>query len=106
MVKLYPQKLVNIITMDALQDKLREMFRRYEVSGYTIIRVNGEGNSGESWGMLDFEASIMVKVILPEEKLQRLLNGLERQINKGYHLTIFVNDVEVITPEKFSTPLK
>ncbi len=105
MANLYPHKLVNIITMDILQDKLCEMFRRHGVSGYTIIRARGEGASGEMAGTLDFEASIMIKVILPEEKLQRLLDGLQRQINKGYHLTIFVSDVEVISPEKFSTPL-
>ncbi len=105
MVTLYQHKLVNIITMDVLQDKLAEMFRRHGVSGYTILRVRGEGRSGEAAGTLDFEANIMVKVILPEEKLQRLLDGLERQINKGYHLTIFVSDVDVMSPEKFSMPL-
>jgi len=105
MPNLFPHKLVNVITIDVLQDKLREMFRRHGVSGYTIIRVRGEGACGESAGTLDFEASIMVKVILPEEKLQRLLDGLQRQIAKGYHLTIFVQDVQVISPEKFSKPM-
>ena len=105
MANLYPHKLVNIITMDVLQEKLREMFRRHGVSGYTIIRVRGEGRSGESAGTLDTETNILVKVILPEAKLQRLLDGLQRQIDKGYHLTIFVNDVEVISPDKFLTPL-
>jgi len=106
MANLYPHKLVNVVTLDVLQDKLKEMFRRHGVSGYTIIRVTGEGDSGESAGTLDFEANIMIKVIIPEEKLQRLLDGLQRQIAKGYHLTIFVSDIEVITPEKFSTPLE
>jgi len=105
MTNLYPHKLVNIITMDILQDKLAEMFRRHGVSGYTILRVRGEGASGESAGTMDFEASIMIKVIVPEEKLQRLLDGLQRQVDRGYHLTIFVSDVEVIAPHKFSKPL-
>lgn len=106
MANLYPHKLVNIITMDILQDKLAEMFRRHGVSGYTILRVRGEGASGEIAGTLDFEASIMIKVIVPEEKLERLLNGLQRQKERGYHLTIFVSDVEVIAPDKFSKPLQ
>ncbi len=105
MAELYPHKLVNIITLDVLQDKLSKMFRRHQVSGYTIIRVRGEGASGEMAGTLDFEANIMIKVILPEEKLQRLLDGLQRQINRGYHLTVFVSDVDVMTPEKFLRPL-
>ena len=102
---LYPHKLVNVITLDVLEEKLTEMFRRHGVSGYTIFRARGEGGSGEAAGTLDFEANIMVKVIVPEEKLQRLLDGLQRQIKKGYHLTIFVSDVEVISPEKFSKPM-
>ncbi|MDH5301387.1 MAG: DUF190 domain-containing protein [Gammaproteobacteria bacterium] len=106
MPKLYPYKLVNVITMDVLQDKLREMFRRHGVSGYSIIRVYGEGICGELEGSLDFEANIMVKVIVPEEKLQRLLDGLQRQIAKGYRLTIFVSDIQVIAPEKFSKPME
>lgn len=105
MAILYPHKLVNIITMDILEDKLREMFRRHGVSGYTIVRVRGEGASGESSIAMDFEASILIKVILPEDKLQRLLDGLQRQKDKGYHLTIFVYDVQVLTPEKFLKPL-
>ncbi len=106
MADLYPHKLVNIITMDVLQEKLAEMFRRYGVSGYTIIRARGEGATGELVGALDFDASILVKVIIPEEKLQRLLNGLQRQLEKGYRLTVFVSDVDVLTPEKFSKPLE
>ena len=106
MPKLYPHKLVNIITLDLLQEKLSEMFRRHEVSGYTILRARGGGVSGEAAGTLDFEANIMIKVILPEHKLQRLLDGLQRQIDRGYHLTVFVSDVDVISPEKFSNPLK
>ena len=92
--------------MDALQEKLRDMFRRHEVSGYTIIRVRGEGRSGESAGTLDFETNIMIKVILPEEKLQRLLDGLQRQKAKGYHMKVFINDIQVTDPDKYSMPLQ
>ncbi len=106
MAELYPHKLVNIITLDVLADKLSQMFRRHEVSGYTIIRARGEGASGEVASTLDFEANIMIKVILPESKLQRLLDGLQRQIDRGYHLTVFVSDVDVLSPEKFSRPLE
>lgn len=103
MATLYPYKLVNVITSGVLQDKLIEIFRRHGVSGYTIIQVTGEGASSSA---LDFEATVMVKVIAPVEKLQRLLDALQRLIDKGYHLTIFVSDVDVITPEKFSKELK
>lgn len=103
MATLYPHRLVNIITSDVLEDKLTTMFRRHGVSGYTIIHVTGEGATS---GILDFEASIMVKVILPEEKLERMLDALQLQIDRGYNLTIFVSDIEVLTPEKFSKGMR
>ena len=105
MATLYPHRLVNIITLDLLEERLCKMFRSHGVSGYTILRARGEGASGELAGTLDFEANILVKVILPDEKLQDLLDGLEGLTAKGYHLTVFVSEIEVITPEKFSKPM-
>ena len=101
MVTLYPEKLLNIITSDSLEEKLVASFRKYGVSGYTILRARGEGSSGVQADMTGFETNILIKVILPEERLQDLLESLVRKIQKGYHLTVYVSDVQVITPEKF-----
>ena len=101
MVALYPEKLLNIITSDSLEEKLVASFKKYGVSGYTILRARGEGSSGVQADMTGFETNIFIKVILPEERLQDLLESLVRKIRKGYHLTVYVSDVQVITPEKF-----
>ena len=101
MVTLYPEKLLNIITISSMEDTLVASFKKYGVSGYTILRARGEGSSGHEADISGFDANILVKVILPEAKMQPLLESLARKIRKGYHLTIFIADVEVITPEKF-----
>ncbi len=106
MVTLYPEKLLNIISIDSMEDRLVEMFKKYGASGYTILRARGEGSSGLQADISGFDANILVKVIVPLENLEVLLESIERKINKGYHLTVFVSDVEVITPEKFSKPLR
>lgn len=106
MTKLHRHKLVSIITLDVLEERLCKTFRKHGVSGYTIVRARGEGASGECAGTLDFEANILVKVIIPNEKLELLMESLERLIDKGYHLTIYVSDIEVIRPEKFSKPME
>jgi len=105
MVTLYPEKLINIITNDALEDKLVDSFRKYGVSGYTILRARGAGSSGRQADMTGFDANILVKVIMPEERMQDLLDSLERKIHKGYHLTVFITDIEVMTPGKFDKTL-
>jgi len=106
MVTLYPQKLLNIITTDALEEKLVSSFKKYGASGYTILRARGEGSSGLQSDMTGFDANIMVKVIIPQERLEIMLDSLERKINKGYHLTVFISDVEVMTPAKFDKRLR
>ena len=101
MVTLYPEKMLNIITTDSLEEKLVASFKKYGVSGYTILRTRGEGSSGVQADMTGFETNVLFKVILPEDRLQDLLESLTRKIKKGYHLTVYVSDVQVITPEKF-----
>lgn len=106
MTSLYPMKLLNIITIDAMEGKLVESFKKYGVSGYTVLRARGEGSSGVEADISGFDANIVVKVITPQERLEPLLESLERKIKKGYHLTVFVSDVDVMTPEKFGLPVE
>ncbi|MBN4078604.1 transcriptional regulator [Gammaproteobacteria bacterium AH-315-C21] len=106
MNRLYPEKLLNIITIDALEEKLVESFKKYGASGYTILRAQGEGSSGVRSDMTGFDANIMIKVIMPPERLTAMLDSLERKINKGHHLTVFIIDVEVLSPEKFNARMR
>lgn len=106
MLTLYPEKLVNIITTEFMEERLVNAFKKYGASGYTILRARGEGSSGLPSDMTGFDANIMVKVILPEDRMPALLDSLARKIQKGYHLTVFIADVLVITPEKFDQSLR
>lgn len=103
MHRLFPEKLVTIITSDVLEDKLVAIVRNRGASGYTIVRARGAGSSGEQSAMLDIDTNIKFHVILPTERMTGLLDDLERLMQKGYHLTIFVSDVSVLGPEKYTT---
>ncbi|WP_299436423.1 hypothetical protein [uncultured Rhodospira sp.] len=103
MVDLYPEKLISIITTSALEERLVRIFRERGTSGYTIVPARGAGSRGEQSG-LDFDANILVKVILPADRLDPVLDDLKRLLGRGHHLTVFVSDVAVITPEKFTRP--
>ena len=106
MHRLFPEKLVTIITNDVLEDRLIACVRNRGASGYTILRARGAGSSGEESGMLAIDTNIKFHVILPPERLTGLLDDLERLMRKGYHLTVFVSDVSVLGPEKFEAPLR
>lgn len=106
MITLYPEKLLSIITNDSMEARMVSMFRKYGVSGYTIMPARGEGSSGLPSDMTGFDANILVQVIVPVERMEVLLESIERKIRKGYHLTVFIADVQVITPEKFDKHLR
>lgn len=105
MHNLAPGKLITIITTDVLEDRLVTMVRKRGASGYTIQRSRGGGSHGEQSGMLDVDTNITFHVVVPEQRLSGLLDDLQALINKRYHLTVFVSDVSVLRPDKFSEPL-
>ncbi|MQX37365.1 P-II family nitrogen regulator [Roseospira navarrensis] len=105
MVDLYPEKLVTIITTSMLEGRLVRLFRERGTSGYTIVPARGAGSRGEQTG-LDFDANILVEVILPADRLDPLLDDIKRLIARGHHLTLYVSDVSVISPEKFTRPFE
>ena len=105
MHQLYPEKIVTVITSDVLEEKLVAYVRKTGASGYTIVRARGAGSSGEQSGMLTIDTNIKMHVILPEEKLDKLLDDFERLLRKGHHLTVYVSDVSVMRPEKYRSPM-
>lgn len=105
MHRLFPEKLVTIITSDVLEDKLITRVRNRGASGYTILRARGAGSSGEQSGLLDIDANIKMHIVLPEDRLSGMLDDLEALINKGYHLIVYISDVKVLGPEKFETSM-
>jgi hypothetical protein len=105
MADLYPEKLITIITTSMLEKRLVGIFRERGTSGYTIVPARGAGARGEQTGM-DFDANILVKVVLPTDRMAPVLDDLQRLIGQGHHLTIYIGDVEVIRPEKFTKPFQ
>lgn len=105
MQRLFPQKLLTIITMDTLEDTLVNIVRTRGASGYTIVRAHGAGSSGQVSGELDVNTSIKFHVIVPQDRMSDMLDDIEALLQQGHHLTVFVSDVAVLTPEKFEKPM-
>ncbi|TNF97586.1 MAG: transcriptional regulator [Gammaproteobacteria bacterium] len=105
MQRLFPHKLLTIITTDSLEKKLVEIVRNRGASGYTIVKAHGAGSSGEVSGELDVATNIKFHVIVPQGRMSNMLDDVEALIKEGKHLTVFVSDVAVLGPEKFEQPL-
>ena len=102
MITLYPEKLLSIITISSMEDRLVSMFKKYGVSGFSILRARGEGSSGYEADISGFDSNILVTVIVSEKRMEPILESIERKLKKGYHLTTYISDVQVITPDKFN----
>ncbi|MCF6255671.1 MAG: transcriptional regulator [Gammaproteobacteria bacterium] len=102
MITLYPEKLLSIITISSMEDRLVSMFKKYGVSGFTILRARGEGSSGYEADISGFDSNILVTVIVSEKRMEPILESIERKLKKGYHLTTYISDVQVISPDKFN----
>jgi len=105
MHRLFPEKLVTVITSDVLEDRLVAAVRKRGASGYTLLRARGAGSEGLQSGMLWVDTNLLLKVIVPAERLAGLLDDLDALIARGHHLTVFVSDVTVLGHEKFERPL-
>lgn len=105
MHRLFPQKLLTIVTHDVLEERLVEMVRRRGASGYTVDKVYGAGSSGKVSGELDVDTNIKFQVIVPQGRMSGMLDDLEEMTGEGHHFTVFVSDVAVLAPEKFEIPM-
>ncbi len=101
MHRLYPEKLITVITSDVLEGRLVQVVKQRGASGYTIFRAQGAGSSGEQSGMLDIDTNIVFHVVVPLAKVSAMLDALEDLARKGHHLRVLVSDVNVLWPEKF-----
>jgi PII-like signaling protein len=106
MQRLVPEKLVTVISSDVLEERLVKVMRQCGVSGYTLLRARGAGSDGLQSGNLDVDTNVVLKVIVPPERVSSMIDRLEALIQKGYHLTVFVSDVDVLGGEKYATPLE
>lgn len=101
MHRLFPQKLLTLITTDALEPKLAEIGRNRGASGYTFLKAHGEGANGET-GELDMKVSLKCHMTVPQGKMSDILDDIEALIQEGHHLTVFVSDVAILSSEKLS----
>ncbi len=100
-VELYPEKMVTIVVSSALEDRMKRTIRSSEASGFTYFTVRGEGESGPQTGHLAGDSSTMFMVVLSKHKLETFLTSVKRLKESGHHVSVFVNDTQVMSQEKY-----
>lgn len=86
--------LITIICETVLQDRLIKLLQTLNVSGYTIVPVQGAGGHGRRMGdMAGYNTNIEVKTIVTDETSEQLLEEL-KELTQNHALIAFRHEVE------------
>lgn len=95
-------KLLTVVSEAQLEDELVHELTAQGARGYTISDARGSGARGvrdSSWSQ---GANIRVEVLCDEPTAERIVKRLRERFYADYAMVLFVHDVAVLRPEKFS----
>jgi nitrogen regulatory protein P-II 2 len=96
-----PVKLVTIIALDSLEAKIVQDMDKLEIRGYTISPAHGKGLLSKK--ISDWEGTnIRIESLVSEEKGKKLVEMIRDKYLNKYGVVLFVSDVEVLRPERYS----
>jgi len=101
MTQLVPIKMITIIALDSLQNRLVADLKKCGIKGYTIVEVEGEGL--QSTHFTDWEGrNIRIDALASDEKVLNIMQMLSELYFEKYGVIAFVSTVEVLRKERFS----
>jgi len=101
MTQLIPIKMITIVALDSLQNRLIEDLKNCGMKGYTIIEVKGEGLYEQHF--TDWEGrNIRIETLVSEEKILHIMEMLKENYFEKYGVIAFVTNVEVLRNERFN----
>jgi nitrogen regulatory protein P-II 2 len=94
-------KLVTIVALDTLQNKLIKDIKNCGCRGYTIAEVEGEGIHSKHF--TDWEGrNIKIETLVKEEVANKILEIISEKYFEKYSIIAFVSDVSVLRQDKFN----
>lgn len=100
MTQLVPIKMITIIALDSLQNRLVADLKDCGMKGYTIVEVEGEGLYEQHF--TDWEGrNIRIETIASDDKILHIMEMLSKNYFEKYGVIAFVTNVEVLRNERF-----
>lgn len=98
---LRPVKMITIIALDALENRLIEDLKACGVKGYTVSEVEGEGLHARHFSNWEGR-NIRIETLTNEENAHKIMAVLSEHYFEKYGIVAFVSTVEVLRPERFA----
>ena len=100
MTLLVPIKMITIVALDSLQNRLITDLKNCGMKGYTIAEVEGEGLQAQHF--TDWEGrNIKIETLVSESKVLHIMEMLSQNYFEKYGVIAFVTTVEVLRKERF-----
>jgi len=100
MIHLVPIKMITIVALDSLQNRLIADLKNCGIKGYTIAEVDGEGLHAKHF--TDWEGrNIRIETVVSEEKVFGIMEMLSQNYFEKYGVIAFVTTVEVLRKDRF-----
>jgi nitrogen regulatory protein P-II 2 len=96
-------KLLTIIAEDELERRLVADLRSEGVTGYTVEEARGSGarrTRDDAWE----GENIRIEILADEPTARRVAERIAGAYFEAFGVVVFLSDVEVLRPEKFSRP--
>lgn len=101
-MKLYNIKLLTITCEIMAQNIVKDVLKKYKITGYTSYEVGGMGDKGLRGQGLPEEKNVKIEVVLTEESAQKVIEEVSRTMFADYAVILYLSDVQVARMEKFS----
>ncbi len=99
-MKLIPVKLLTIIALDALEQKLIADIKDCGSKGFTISEVEGESLHAKHFTNWEGR-NIKIETLVNQETADKILTCISSKYFGKYSIVCFLSTVEVLRPEKF-----
>ena len=93
--------LLTVITEGVIEQTLLRDLERLGVRGYTVSDARGRGSRGVRDAVWGEAANIRIEVICPRAQAESVLGHLQARYYSDYAMVAFLQDVEILRPEKF-----
>ncbi len=97
-----PIKLLTVVTEAALEHPLQRDLKTLGARGYSISNARGKGSRGARNADWEASGNIRLEVVGDESTVRRIAAHLQQQYYDNYAMIIWLSDVEVLRPDKFT----
>lgn len=97
----FPRRLLTVVTEAALERELLAEFDALGVRGYTITDARGKGARGRRQSEWSQQGNIRIEIVCDPALAERVALRLRERYYHHYAMIVFLQDVDVLRPEKF-----